>query len=200
MSATDLSYFDGLYARSADPWSMDGRWYEQRKRALLLAALPRPHFARVFEPGCGAGHLTEALAPRCAQLLATDFSSDAVRLARLRLQGAPQVEIGCLHTPRQWPAGRFDLVILSEFAFYLDDDELALLQQRSLDALSDDGVLLACHWRRPFAERTQDSEAIHAWFDRAPGLARLAHHDEADFLLDVWCRQPQSVAQREGFA
>lgn len=200
MNATGLSYFDGLYAHSADPWSMDQRWYERRKRELLLAALPRPRFGRVFEPGCGAGHLTEALAPRCARLLATDFSADAVRLARLRLQAAPHVEIDRLHTPRQWPAGRFDLVILSEFAFYLDDADLALLQQRSLDALADDGVLLACHWRRPFAERTQDSEAIHAWFDQAPGLARLAHHEEADFLLDLWGRQPQSVAQREGFA
>ncbi|MFS0757334.1 methyltransferase [Noviherbaspirillum sp. 1P10PC] len=200
MNATGLSYFDGLYAHSADPWSMDRRWYERRKRELLLAALPRPRFGRVFEPGCGAGHLTEALAPRCAQLLATDFSADAVRLARLRLQGAPQVEIDRLHTPQQWPEGRFDLVILSEFAFYLDDADLALLQQRSLDALADDGVLLACHWRRPFAERTQDSEIIHAWFDQAPGLTRLAHHEEADFLLDVWGRQPQSVAQREGFA
>lgn len=200
MNATGLSYFDALYAGSADPWSMDRRWYEQRKRDLLLASLPRQRFGRAFEPGCGAGHLTEALAPRCERLLATDFSTDAVRLAQRRLQAAPHVEIDCLHTPRQWPAGRFDLVILSEFAFYLDDADLALLQQRSVEALAGDGVLLACHWRRPFAERTQDSEAIHAWFDHAPGLARLAHHEEADFLLDVWGRQPLSVAQREGFA
>lgn len=200
MTSTGLSYFDGLYADSADPWSMDRRWYEQRKRDLLLATLPRQRFERAFEPGCGAGHLTEALAPRCAQLLAADFSMDAVRLARRRLQAAPHVDIDCLHAPRQWPAGRFDLVILSEFAFYLDDADLALLQQRSVDALAEDGVLLACHWRRPFAERTQDSEAIHAWFEQAPGLIRLAHHEEADFLLDVWGRQPLSVAQREGFA
>jgi SAM-dependent methyltransferase len=200
MIAPDLSYFDALYAGSDDPWSMQARWYERRKRALVMASLPSQRYACVFEPGCGAGHLTELLAERCERLLATDFSADAVRLARLRLQHAAHVEVQQRHAPRDWPAERFDLVVLSEFAFYLDDAELALLQQRSLAALDEDGVLLACHWRRPFAERIQDSEAIHAWFDREPALTRLSHHEEADFLLNVWGRQPLSAAQREGFA
>ena len=200
MNGTGLSYFDALYAASDDPWAMQQRWYERRKRALLMAALPHDRYSHAFEPGCGAGHLTEMLAPRCARLLASDFSIDAVRLARSRLQHAAHVAIECTHVPQDWPDMRFDLVVLSEFAFYLDDAELALLQQRSLAALNDEGVLVACHWRRPFAERTQDTDAIHAWFDHQPGLSRLAHHAEDDFLLDVWSRQPCSVAQLEGFA
>ncbi len=200
MKAIDLSYFDALYAATDDPWSMQQRWYERRKRDLVMASLPRERYARAFEPGCGAGHLTEALAARCERLLATDFAADAVRLASVRLQHAAHVEVMQRHAPHEWPAERFDLVVLSEFAFYLDDAELALLQQRSLAALEDNGMLLACHWRRPFVERTQDSDAVHAWFDRQPALARLCHHEEADFLLDVWGRQPLSVAQHEGFA
>jgi SAM-dependent methyltransferase len=200
MNGTGLSYFDALYAASDDPWSMQRRWYERRKRDLLMATLPRERYAHAFEPGCGAGHLTEMLAPRCERLLASDFSADAVRLARGRLRDAAHVAIECRHVPHAWPDARFDLVVLSEIAFYLDDAEVALLQQRSLAALDSDGVLLACHWRRPFAERTQDTDAFHAWFDRQPQLTRLAHHEEADFLLDVWSRQPCSVAQAEGFA
>jgi SAM-dependent methyltransferase len=200
MKGTGLAYFDALYAASDDPWAMQQRWYERRKRDLVMATLPRERYRHAFEPGCGAGHLTAALALRCERLLASDFSADAVRLARARLPDAAHVAIECRHVPRDWPDARFDLVVLSEFAFYLDDDELALLQQRSLDALDHDGNLLACHWRRPFAERTQDTEAIHSWFDRQPQLTRIAHHDEADFLLDVWGRRPASVAQQEGFA
>ena len=200
MTGTGLSYFDGLYAASDDPWAMQQRWYERRKRDLVMATLPRERYAHAYEPGCGAGHLTAALAPRCQQVLASDFSEDAVQLARGRLRGAAHVRIECQHVPREWPDGQFDLVVLSEFAFYLDDAELALLQRRSMAALAPDGMLLACHWRRPFAERTQDSVAIHAWFDCQPALTRLAHHEEADFLLDVWGCQPQSVAQEEGFA
>ena len=200
MNGTGLSYFDELYAASDDPWAMQRRWYERRKRELVMASLPRERYAHAFEPGCGAGHLTALLAPRCERLLASDFSPDAVRLARARLQGAPQVLVECQQVPQQWPDALFDLVVLGEFAFYLDDADLALLQQRSLAALDRDGVLLACHWRRPFAERTQDTDALHAWFDRQPQLTRLLRHEEADFLLDVWCREPLSVAQREGFA
>ncbi len=200
MNGTGLSYFDELYAASDDPWLMQQRWYERRKRDLVMASLPRERYQLAFEPGCGNGYLTAALARRCERLLASDFSTDAVRLARSRLGDAGHVTIECQHVPHAWPAGRFDLVVLSEFGFYLEDAELALLQRRSVDALADDGVLLACHWRRPFAERTQDSDAIHEWFSRQPQLTRIAHHEEADFLLDVWSRQPASVAQAEGFA
>jgi hypothetical protein len=37
-------------------------------------------------------------------------------------------------------------------------------------------------------------------FDARCGLTRLAHHDEADLLIDVWSRDARSVAQREGLA
>ena len=33
-------YFDRMYAGAADPWGFGSRWYEQRKYALTLAALP----------------------------------------------------------------------------------------------------------------------------------------------------------------
>ncbi|MFE7421819.1 hypothetical protein [Rhodococcus sp. NPDC057529] len=59
------SYFDAMYAASPDPWGFGDRWYEQRKYALTLAALPRPRYRRAFEPGCSIGILTAALAHRC---------------------------------------------------------------------------------------------------------------------------------------
>ncbi|MET0963621.1 MAG: class I SAM-dependent methyltransferase [Noviherbaspirillum sp.] len=200
MTDKNTAYFDALYAGGEDPWSMQQRWYERRKRELVMATLPRQRYARAFEPGCGAGHLTAALAGRCELLLASDLSADAVSHARRRLQAAPHVRLECQQVPHDWPEGRFGLVVLSEFAYYLDDADLGLLQRRSLTALDEDGMLLACHWRRPFAERVQDSGAIHAWFGLQPELTCLAHHEEADFLLDVWGRRPLSVAQREGFA
>jgi SAM-dependent methyltransferase len=198
--ATGLDYFDRLYAASDDPWAMRTRWYEQRKRALVMATLARERYDSVFEPACGTGDLTLALAARCERLLASDFSSDAVRLARSRLADEKHVVIDRRQVPGEWPEGRFDLIVLSEFAFYLDDAALAGLQEKSVAALTDDGMLLACHWRRPFAERTQDSDLVHDWFDRQPGLTLLSHHLEDDFRLDLWARKPVSVAQREGLS
>lgn len=57
MSVEDR-YFDGLVAGNDDPWAFRQRWYEQRKRAITLAALPRPHYRAIFEPGCANGELS----------------------------------------------------------------------------------------------------------------------------------------------
>ncbi len=35
----DAQYFADLYADSEDPWAFRTRWYERRKRDLLLASL-----------------------------------------------------------------------------------------------------------------------------------------------------------------
>ena len=32
------AYFDRMYAESADPWQLAGRWYEQRKYAITHGA------------------------------------------------------------------------------------------------------------------------------------------------------------------
>ena len=49
MSVAD-NYFEKLYKGNEDPWSFRERWYEQRKRNLTLAALPRSHYGSIFEP------------------------------------------------------------------------------------------------------------------------------------------------------
>ena len=33
-------YFAGIYAAADDPWGLASRWYERRKYALTVAALP----------------------------------------------------------------------------------------------------------------------------------------------------------------
>ena len=71
--ATDpRGHFDGLFAASEDPWHFKQRWYEQRKRAMTLACLPRARYASGYEPGCANGELSAALAGRCDRLLISD--------------------------------------------------------------------------------------------------------------------------------
>ena len=41
----DVRYFAELFAASDDPWAFRSRWYEKRKRDLVMAALPREGFA-----------------------------------------------------------------------------------------------------------------------------------------------------------
>ncbi|ANB72509.1 methyltransferase [Paraburkholderia phytofirmans OLGA172] len=199
MSSTTV-YFDELYKSGDDPWHLREGWYERRKRSLTLALLPRPRYRNAFEPGCANGELTAELATRCDALLAADLHETAVRLARERVAGMPQVRVDQRTVPHEWPtdAGPFDLIVISEFAYYLDAADLETLAARIAASLTPDGTLLACHWRRPFAEALESADAAHALFDARCSLSRLAHHDEADLLIDVWSRDARSVAQREG--
>lgn len=192
-------YFEALYAASEDPYALRHRWYEARKRALLLAALPQARYRRAYEPGCGIGELTLALAPRCDHLLASDFSLHAVDIARKRTSELANVRVAQHQLPSDWPrdAGRFDLIVLSEMGYFLDHDDMHRLAACCEDTLEADGVLVACDWRPDFAQRSLSTREVHGAL-AALGLPRLALHEEDDFVLQVWARDGRSVAQREG--
>ncbi len=192
-----LTYFERLYGDSPDPYGLRTRWYEARKRAALLAALPHPRYARAYEPGCGAGETTAELAMRCDDLLASDFSPGALASARARTATLANVRIASHVLPRDWPEGTFDLIVVGELGYFLDAEAMRSLAARCHDALAEDGVLAACHWRPDFDARALSTDAVHAALADL-GLARTVHHVEDDFVLDVWCRDARSVAQREG--
>jgi hypothetical protein len=96
-------YFDHIYAIESDPFGVTSRWYEQRKMALLLAALDASHYDSAYEPGCGIGELTIQLAPRCGRLLASDASEPAVIRAKERTSDLSQVEVRQQRLPADWP-------------------------------------------------------------------------------------------------
>jgi SAM-dependent methyltransferase len=190
-------YFDGLYERSDDPWLLRERWYESRKRALTLAMLPDAHYARAYEPGCATGELTAELAPRCDALLAADLSADAVTLARRRVAHLGNVKIEQRAIPDDWPDGRFDLIVISELAYYLDESQLARLAARIESSLAPGGTIIACHWRQPIEGWPHSGDFVHAELRATLPLARLSHYQDEDVLLDVWSSNAASVHRRE---
>ncbi|KND57879.1 Methyltransferase type 12 [Candidatus Burkholderia verschuerenii] len=169
-------YFDDLYRKDDDPWKIRNRWYERRKRALLLAALPHERYARVFEPACGNGELTAALAPRCDEFIATDINDGAVALTKTRMAQSPHAKIARMTVPDEWPDGRFDLVVISEVGYYLEEAQLGRLIERIRHTLSPDGAVVACHWRRPIEGWALDGEQVHAAMRGKLGLPLLCHY------------------------
>lgn len=197
--AQTIAYFEKLYGASADPYGLRTRWYEQRKREVTLAALPHARYRWAYEPGCGAGELTVALAERCGAVLASDFSEHALVSARARTANVTNIRLATHALPGEWPhaAAPFDLIVVSEIGYFLEAAAMQQMAACCAQSLGPDGVLVACHWRPDFAERVLSTDAVHAALD-AIGLACTVRHEEADFLLQVWCRDPRSVAQREG--
>lgn len=205
-SEASSQYFQRLYQQDADPWKVRQRWYEHRKRDIVMACLPDQRYRRAFEPACGNGQLTAALAQRAEYLTASDMSPEAVKLTRQHLRrehdsDASRVTLACQTMPLEWPLdASFDLIVISEMLYYLRESDLELLRLRCIGSLAPGGTLLLCHWRRPFDDRLMDTDAAHALFDESPALHHLARHAEDDFLLDVWSGDAASVAQREGLA
>jgi len=192
-------YFEGLYERRDDPWRLAERWYERRKRALTIAALPRERFTSGLEIGCSIGTLTAELAPRCDRLLATDIAERPVQLARERLASATGVEFAVADATEAWPSGRFDLVVLSEVAYYLDEPALTRLARACAASLAPDGVVVACHWRHPVDNYPLGGDAAHEILVRESGLGVAAEYLDPDFRLQVLARAGfESVASREG--
>ena len=187
-------YFDRFYATGDDPWGFASRWYEQRKYALTLAALPQQRFGRALEVGCSVGVLTAGLAGRCDALTAMDPSRVALERARARVPA--RVELIHGSTPADWPAGPWDLIVLSEVLYYLSEQDLEIVLHLVERDLAPTGTVVACHWRHPVADYPQTGDAVHQALSRWPRLSRI--HEE-DFLLDVLTPSgAASVARREG--
>ncbi|WP_134740927.1 bifunctional PIG-L family deacetylase/class I SAM-dependent methyltransferase [Nocardioides sp. 503] len=153
---------DDLHADGADPWGADSRWYERRKRALLLAALPRERFGRGLEVGASRGALARDLATRCDRLLAVEQGAQAAASAGERLVDLGHVEVRRAAVPDEWPEGRFDLVVVSEVGYFLSPLALDGLVERLSSSLTDDGVVVLCHWRHPVEGWVLDGPDVHA--------------------------------------
>ena len=193
-------HFDAMFAARDDPWSYRTRWYEARKRDLTLACLTAARYANGYEPGCANGELSAALAARCDRLLISDGSPAAIVAARERLCHLPHVEVRQAWLPGQWPEDRFDLIVISEWAYYLGTDDLDTLVLKIEASMAPGGTLVACHWRRPIAGCELDGEAVNRRLGNQLGWPRLLGLADADFRLDVWSSDARSVAEREGFA
>ncbi|MEU9097953.1 SAM-dependent methyltransferase [Streptomyces sp. NPDC048361] len=193
-----------MYSGAEDPWHLAERWYERRKYDLTVAALPRERYRRAFEPACSVGELTRRLAVRCDAVLACDRVPEAVSTARRRTRAYPQVDVEQMAVPGQWPEGTFDLIVLSELLYYLDDTTLRTLLERAVTSLEPGGTLATVHWNHPVPEHLTTGSGIADALADVPGLRLLADHREDDFVLQIHQRpnadgsRPATPAEQEG--
>lgn len=190
------AYFEDMYTRSDDPWGFRTRWYEARKRALILGSLQSEHYSSAFEPGCSIGATTALLSTRVERLVAMDVAPRALDSARVAVPGHVDFVQG--QVPGDWPDGRFDLIVVSEVAYYLERAECELLADLASRSA---GELIVVHWRHPVADYPTGGDNVQEIFAAAAlshGLAHLLAHTEPDFRIDSWCRDHRSPAARAG--
>jgi predicted TPR repeat methyltransferase len=179
-------YFEQLYAGDADPWRFASSEYEREKYAETLAALPADHYARGLEIGCSIGVLTQRLASRCTRLVAVDAAAAPLFEARRRCLDYANVAFAQMFVPAQWPAGEFDLILLSEVVYYLDAGDVAALAARVASALAPRGDVVLVHWTGETDYPLTADEAVELFIARLDGAAEVSHQvRRPEYRLDV---------------
>lgn len=115
-------HFDDLFARSPDPWAYLTDPYEADRLARTLGAVGDHWYPAAIELGCANGHMTAQLAAQCGHLIAMDASREARAVAQARLGGLANIDLRLGTMPHGFPAGSFDLMMLSDFLYYLGFD------------------------------------------------------------------------------
>ena len=160
----------------------------------MLAGLLRTRYAWAWDAACGTGHLAARLAHRCDRVLASDASSRAVELTRTACAAERNVAVQVLRLPDAPtdPSFRPDLVVLSEFVYYLDDHDRAASLRVIDECAAPAAEIVAVHWRHipedawlsGAATQTEIVARLGAG-DWRPAL----HHADEEFVIDTLCRR-----------
>ena len=188
MTSTSRAYFEQMYRDNVDPWEFESSAYEQRKYAVTVASLPRPRYHSAYEPGCSVGVLTELLANHCDRLLCSEIIPAALQRAEARLRRRPHVSFEERSIPDQWPDGPFDLVVLSEIAYYFDERDLGEVLACVKRSTQSGAQLVGVHWRGE-TDYPLSGDRCHEVISETSGFVSIVQHREKAFLLDVWERR-----------
>ena len=189
-SSLGADYFEDVFSGDPDPWGLESRPYEAEKHARTVASLCDRRFRRGLEVGCAGGALTARLADRCEALVALDISRTALDRARRRLGHRPHLAFRQAAFPHDVAlAGPFDLIVLSEVAYYWSDQDLAAAAAFVRAHLVPGGLVLLVHWTgKTDYPQTGDGAVTRLWRDLDDILSVSLDARHPGYRLDLWRR------------
>ncbi len=178
-ASLDAAYFERIYGEARDPWSFASSAYEAEKYATSLGVLDRGAYGQALEIGCSIGVFTAQVARRCESLLAVDISELALERARERNATTPRVRFERRRLPAEFPAGNFDLIVLSEVGYYWNDRDAAAARASIAAALIPGASLLLVHFLPKVDEYLRDGDDVHEAYlrDERFGLVHAARRE-----------------------
>lgn len=187
-------YFEALHANTDDPWHVDSSWYEERKARLVMAVLPKRNYTRGCEPGSSIGSLTERIAARCDEVVATDVSSSALARLRDRMPHQARVTAELISLPTM-PAGTYDLIVLSEVLNYLSVAALSELLAQLPSVLRPEADVVLAHRTRDVPGQPVTSETAHEAFIAVEGLELRTEIRDRHFRISCLRWHPREASE-----
>lgn len=193
MTGTSLKaeYFEDIFGSTDDPWDLASSEYEAAKFAHTHDVLADRRYAHALEIGCAHGVLTGYLAPLCDSLLAIDISTRALVKARDRVGDRPGVALAQMAFPRQTPdVDAFDLVVLSEVAYYWGLVDLDRASEWLRDHIAPSGRIILVHYTGETDYPHSGDDAVEMlWSELGSDFdVELAERRDT-YRLDLWKRR-----------
>lgn len=130
--------------RADDPWGFETHPDDARRKAVLLAELPRRPYENVLDIGCGQGFVTRDLPGR--RILGVDVSAEAVARARRHCSERLRFETASLFDLEPSIGAPFDLVVVTGVLYPQYIGKATTLVYDIVDRLlADDGILVSVH-------------------------------------------------------
>lgn len=184
----DSEYFKGVYDASEDPWNFETSEYEAEKYASTVASLPKKKYGNVLEIGCSIGVLTQLLAEKSGKLLATDISEKALNIAAKRCDKLDNVSFQQMSFPKELPDDLYDLIMISEVAYYLSPADWEIAMSALYDRLQSKGIVVLVHWLPEVHDYPQTGDEVHDSFERlmANKMNKVFSSRAENYRTDIW--------------
>ena len=186
----DSEYFKSVYDASEDPWNFETSEYEAKKYAVTITSLPKENYQNALEIGCSIGVLTQLLAQKSGHLLATDISEKALDRAQKRCENLENVTFKKLNFQNDLPVDQYDLIMVSEVAYYLSPHDWETAVGNLFDRLKADGNIVLVHWLPEVHDYPQTGDEVHQSFEKLmkDKMTNVFNDRAETYRIDVWAK------------
>ena len=187
-STLNPKYFKEVYDANDDPWNFETSAYEAEKYASTIDALPRNDYDNALEIGCSIGVLTKMLAENCKHLLAIDVSEKALQKAAERCKDLDHVQFEKSSFPQELPNDRYDLIMISEVAYYLSPSDWKMAMEKLVHLMKPGATVVLVHWLPEVHDYPQTGDQVHNSFEeQLGGVMKNIHSSRREkYRIDIW--------------
>ena len=182
------TFFDKLYTKQADPWSYKGSELSERRRDLILQALPRKAYLSLLEIGCAEGWMSPMLASRAERFTGLDISKCALERALTECASLGNVKLLRGDIVADEILGQFDAIVCAGVLVYVAPESQTAARDKLVAALRPGGNLVLENHMGEYVGQVA-GPIIHATFAGHRALTLLSYEVGEGYCVSVFRKE-----------